>query len=192
MIRIKPIAPYSKMMVSSSRVRIRPYKMSDLPLLKAAKAKLLEPQNRFDGEFPVFKDLSRDGFKDRLKKYRRRAKELEHFVFGIFLRENNDHLGDVDIYIINGELRWANLGYQVHNHCWNKGYASEASRLALGLSFTLLNLLRVEASTDIDNIGARKVAEKAGMVLEGTRKNFFEDIDYVVFAANSIDYPSQQ
>jgi RimJ/RimL family protein N-acetyltransferase len=189
---IKPIAPYSKMIHGSRRLLIRPYRISDRALCKAAKEKLLAPQNKYDGEFPVFKDLSPTGFKERLKKYRRRAKELEHFVFGVFLRENMEHLGDVDIYIINGELRWANLGYQIHNHCWNNGYASEASRLALELSFNVLNLSRVEASTEIGNIAARKVAIKAGMICEGIRKNFFEDIDYVVFGADSISYTRVQ
>ena len=188
MINIKPLVPYSKMIHSSSQLVIRPYKMSDrLRCIKANKLRL-PLKNKFDGQLPLFKDLSQERFKNRLQHHRRRAKDMEHFIFGIFDAVTSDHYGDVDIYIINGELKWANLGYQIHNHCWGHGYASEASRLVLELSFNVLNLTRVEASTDVDNLAARKVALKAGMIYEGLRLNFFEDTDYTVFGANSISF----
>jgi len=162
--------------------------MSDRKACQKAKDKLLPLQNKFDALFPLFKDLSSSAFKKRLAHHRKRAKALEHFIFAIFHKETDEHFGDVDIYIINDELKWANLGYQIHNHCWNNGYATEASQMVLELSFNILKLNRVEASTEVDNIGARKVAKKAGMVYEGVRLNFFEDLDYAVFGANIIDH----
>ncbi|MBT4791149.1 MAG: GNAT family N-acetyltransferase, partial [Halobacteriovoraceae bacterium] len=127
-----------------------------------------------------------ENFKSKLAGYKERAKDRQHFVFGIFTKRTGEHIGAVDIYIINHEIKWGNLGYQIHNHHWGNGFATEASVITLKLSIKELGLHRVEAATEVRNYAARKVALKAGMVYEGRRKNFFENVDYVVFGANSL------
>lgn len=103
--------------------------MSDLRLCTEAKSKCLPKKNKFDDEAPICRDLSKKTFKSRLMRYRERAQRKEHFVFGIFDKKSGERLGAVDIFIINAEIKWGNLGYQVHNHCWKKGFASEACNL---------------------------------------------------------------
>lgn len=60
------------------------------------------------------------------------------------------------------------LGYRLRQSAWGKGYATEGSRALIRKGFTELGVRRVYASTYEDNIGSRRVMEKAGLKLERT------------------------
>jgi RimJ/RimL family protein N-acetyltransferase len=60
------------------------------------------------------------------------------------------------------------LGYRLHRAAWGKGYATEGSRALIRKGFTELGVRRVIASTYEENIGSRRVMEKAGMTLVRT------------------------
>jgi RimJ/RimL family protein N-acetyltransferase len=60
------------------------------------------------------------------------------------------------------------LGYRLRKSAWGKGYATEASRALIRKGFTELGVQRVVASTYQDNVGSRRVMEKAGMTLVRT------------------------
>ena len=96
--------------------------------------------------------------------------------------------------MINSQLRWANLGYNIQNQYRNQGYATEASKLGLKIAFEVLNFHRLEAAAELRNKPSQKVALKAGLKREGVRKKFFPDnggTDMVVFAQNAIDYKNK-
>lgn len=57
------------------------------------------------------------------------------------------------------------LGYRLRKAAWGKGYGTEGSRALIRKGFTELGVRRVVASTYQDNIGSRRVMEKAGMTL---------------------------
>ena len=114
-----------------------------------------------------------------------------HFVFGVFDNKSNAHVGRVTLMLINKQLQWANLGYQVHQRYRSKGYATEATIALLTFGFEVLQFHRIESATKLDNVAATKVAQRAGMAFEGVRRNFFpdrSDSDMSVFAANAIDF----
>lgn len=117
-----------------------------------------------------------------------------NFVFGIFDRVTGACLGTLDLYVLNRTLRWANLGYQIHNNHWGKGIASEAAALALKLAFGPLDFHRVEASCELDNRASARVALRAGMIAEGIRRNFFSHgggTDVRVLGISAIDFKSK-
>ncbi len=60
------------------------------------------------------------------------------------------------------------LGYRLHKAAWGKGYGTEGSRALIRKGFTELGVRRVVASTYQDNLGSRRVMEKAGMTLVRT------------------------
>ncbi len=62
----------------------------------------------------------------------------------------------------------AELGYRLRKTAWGKGYGTEVSRALISKGFTELGVRRVVASTYEDNIGSRRVKEKAGMTLVRT------------------------
>ena len=57
------------------------------------------------------------------------------------------------------------LGYRLRSAAWGKGYATEGARALIRKGFTELGVRRVVATTYQDNIGSRRVMEKAGMTL---------------------------
>jgi RimJ/RimL family protein N-acetyltransferase len=55
-----------------------------------------------------------------------------------------------------------------------KGYCTEASNIMVDYLFLSKNIERIQAQTDVRNVGSQKVLEKAGFKMEGTiRKAFF-------------------
>ncbi len=62
----------------------------------------------------------------------------------------------------------AELGYRLRKTAWGKGYGTEVSRALISKGFAELSVRRVVASTYEDNIGSRRVMEKAGMTLVRT------------------------
>lgn len=55
------------------------------------------------------------------------------------------------------------LGYRLRRVAWGKGYGTEGTRALIRKAFTALGARRVVASTYQDNVGSRRVMEKAGM-----------------------------
>jgi RimJ/RimL family protein N-acetyltransferase len=60
------------------------------------------------------------------------------------------------------------LGYRLRRMAWGKGYATEGARALIRRGFTQQGVRRVIATTYQDNIGSRRVMEKAGMTLVRT------------------------
>lgn len=60
------------------------------------------------------------------------------------------------------------LGYRLRKSAWGKGYGTEGARALIRKGFTELGVRRVCATTYQDNIGSRRVMEKAGMTLVRT------------------------
>src|SRR6185312_4258697 len=67
--------------------------------------------------------------------------------------------------------RYANLGYCVRTSRTRQGLAARATRLAARYGFETLGLTRIEIVANPDNLGSRRVAEKAGARLEAIVRN---------------------
>jgi RimJ/RimL family protein N-acetyltransferase len=65
----------------------------------------------------------------------------------------------------DGDPEEVELGYRLRRAAWGKGYATEGARALIRKGFTELGVRRVVATTYQDNIGSRRVMEKAGMTL---------------------------
>jgi len=63
--------------------------------------------------------------------------------------------------------RRAELGYWIRTSQTRKGYATQASKLALKFAFDVLQLNRIEIIIDTMNTNSQKVAEKLGAKKEG-------------------------
>jgi RimJ/RimL family protein N-acetyltransferase len=147
--------------------------------------------DRFDEPVRAATETDRAKFRERVLKYKRNAKDAVHFVFGIFERRSGEFIGQIDFFLINKHLAWANLGYNIHNQYANQGFATEAATLALRHGFEKLKFHRIEAATEVANKASQRVALKAGLLREGKRRKFFPQnggVDMVVFAKNAIDY----
>jgi len=59
------------------------------------------------------------------------------------------------------------FGYHFHADCWNKGFATEASKACLDYGFKKLGFKCILAMTSPINLASRRVLEKIGMHDEG-------------------------
>jgi RimJ/RimL family protein N-acetyltransferase len=68
----------------------------------------------------------------------------------------------------DGDTANIDLGYRLRRTAWNKGYATEGSRVLISLGFTDLGVGRVFAHTMAVNTASRHVLEKCGLTLVRT------------------------
>lgn len=77
---------------------------------------------------------------------------------GVFVRD--------DVYEKSAEL-----GYWLAEEHWGRGVMTEAVRQICREAFDRFDILRIFAEPFADNLGSRRVLEKAGFTCEGTMRN---------------------
>lgn len=92
--------------------------------------------------------------------------------FAVVHKADNKLIGGCGIRINEADWELAEIGYCFNRNYWNKGYASEAASKVIAFGFERLNLHRVFATCDADNIGSASVLAKCGMRKEG---HFLQD-----------------
>ena len=65
----------------------------------------------------------------------------------------------------------AELGYWLAEACWGRGIMTEAVRRICREAFDRFDILRIYAEPFADNLGSRRVLEKAGFTCEGTMRS---------------------
>ena len=157
---------------------------------------LTEYENRLPSQHPYDEgkiDMSictKTWFRDLVMQHEQMAVDDKVYVFGIFKKVDNRHLGFVDFStIMRREFQWARFGYTIHNHFWRQGFGKEAVTAAIELAFEKLQYHRIEAHINLDNQASIKLAESVGMVYECTRKGFiYEDdkwTDHLIYVINA-------
>ena len=92
-------------------------------------------------------------------------------LFGICLKETDEHIGNIKIGPINQVHRYADIGLLIGEKSqWGKGFASEAIGLMCHFGFDVLNLHKLKAGCYEDNIGSAKAFFKNGFEEEGRMK----------------------
>ena len=74
--------------------------------------------------------------------------------------------------IIFGAMRGAHIGYWIDQRFASRGYTTRAVKLLTKFGFDGLKLHRIEINLRPENEASKKVAVKAGYVLEGSRNNY--------------------
>ncbi|MFH1800827.1 MAG: GNAT family N-acetyltransferase [Candidatus Omnitrophota bacterium] len=86
-------------------------------------------------------------------------------IFGIFLKNDERHIGNIKIGNIHSKHKFSDLGVIIgEKTLWGKGFATEAIGLAVQHAFTSLKLHRVFAGIFEGNDGSRKAFLKAGFI----------------------------
>jgi len=100
---------------------------------------------------------------------------LRSISLGIWLRENDSQrlIGQITLGgIIFGAMRGAHIGYWIDQRFASRGYTTRAVKLLTKFAFQTLKLHRLEINLRPENEASKKVAIKAGYVLEGARNNY--------------------
>ncbi len=89
-------------------------------------------------------------------------------LFGIFLIQNGEHIGNIKLGFINQyHLRGQLSLFIGDSNCWRKGYASEAIRAITKWGFDELGLGKIEAGCCEENVASRNVFLNVGYKEEG-------------------------
>lgn len=105
-------------------------------------------------------------------------------LYGIF--DDTSHIGNIAITGLNSIHKWAELTYVVgETKYWGQGVGNFAVSALIEISRQKYQLNKLCAGLAENNIGSRKVLEKNGFILEGTRQKhlFYNDRFY-----NQLDY----
>ena len=74
----------------------------------------------------------------------------------------------------NQNHKIAEIGYVISKDYWGKGLTTEVAKELVKFGFEEMDLVRVQARCDVENIASARVMEKAGMTFEGIiRKGIF-------------------
>lgn len=92
------------------------------------------------------------------------------YRYAIILKHSHDFVGMIDLTLKSAQV--GELGYILSKSHWNKGYTSEAASILVKYGFSTLNLQKIVATCDKNNIGSAKVMEKIGMHFVGAYTRF--------------------
>ena len=84
--------------------------------------------------------------------------------YAVTLKNSNMLIGACDLHIRGNE---AEIGWILHHNYWQQGFGTELGNALLNLGFDELNLHRIIARCDDENIGSSRLMEKIGMRREG-------------------------
>ena len=107
--------------------------------------------------------------KDDLVQYVRYVNnQKQSSLFGLFLKKDNKHIGNIKIDGINDYHLRGTIGLLIGDKSqWGRGYATESIDAVSRYGFDNLNLLKVCAGCYESNIGSKRAFEKVGYKVEG-------------------------
>lgn len=86
-------------------------------------------------------------------------------------------IGNISVVLINEKSEWAELGYCMGYAYWNKGLMPEAAKAVINFLFTEVGVNRIGISHAVKNPASGRVAQKCGLTLEGTKREYFKTAD---------------
>jgi RimJ/RimL family protein N-acetyltransferase len=148
-----------------TRVRLRPWRLNDAPLLLDA---FDESRVRI-GQWMTWiryhtTIADAEAFCHRMQT---RWIEQSGFPFGVWHRETGHLLGGSGLHDIEWRTPTGEIGYWLRDSAIGHGYAEEAVRLQLAFAFDCLGLVRVGLHCDPINVRSRRIPEALGFTLDG-------------------------
>lgn len=150
-------------MIRGEKVCLRPVKRTDLPLLQD---RISDPD--FQGLFNDF-GLKRDRYLEQ--SFEHDGLLSSQYGSLIVTTLEGQFIGEVGYHTVrygpnDGSLHY-NIGISLAPEQRGKGYGVEAQQLLVRYLFQTYPIMRVEASTDVENIAEQRALVKAGFTREG-------------------------
>lgn len=89
-------------------------------------------------------------------------KQGQWLQLALELKESNTMIGDVAFCIKDDDIRQAVIGFTIASNYWKLGFATEALTSLIDYLFEDIQLHRIVADCDVENIGSWKTLEKIG------------------------------
>ena len=104
------------------------------------------------------------------------AQDNKAIRFSIIKTESNEIIGSCGFNSLDFENAKAEIGYDMAKSFWGRGYASEAIYSLLDYAFTSLQMNRIEAKVEPENVNSIKLLQKLNFTFEGTLRQY-ESVD---------------
>ncbi|MCC6735610.1 MAG: GNAT family N-acetyltransferase [Bauldia sp.] len=138
-------------------------------LLRAESRKFLAP---WEPIWPA-DELSRLGYRRRIKRYQREMREGSGYPFFVFAPDGLALLGGLTLsQIQRGVTQSGALGYWMGERHAGRGYMSDAVRTLIAYAFDTLRLHRIEAACLSHNAASIRLLEKVGFSREGYARSY--------------------
>lgn len=151
---IDPLAPFELVTV---RLRLRDYGPDDLQAVHAVAGDPVVVEHLPFGPNTL---ADSEAFLRRTGESAR-AQPRRTFEVALTDRSSGELVGGIRLGIQSDLHRDASLGYILRRDLWGQGLMTEAACALVDFGFTHLNLHRIWATCAVDNIGSRRVLEKA-------------------------------
>ena len=100
-----------------------------------------------------------------------KKKSKNEFLYGIYIKKNKEHIGNIKLGPINYIHKFADISYFIGNKdMWCKNYTSLAIKKIIKIA-KKKGLKKLQAGLLEMNIGSKRVLEKNNFKLEGTLKS---------------------
>lgn len=120
-------------------------------------------------------ETSRGSFRYKLRRYVEDARDDKAYAMFVFREDDDVLVGGVTLSNVRrGVAQTASLGYWAGETFAGKGYTTAAVCTVVRYAFDDLELHRVEAACQPDNIASRRVLEKAGFTQEGAARAYLK------------------
>ncbi len=96
-----------------------------------------------------------------------REQPRKNYELAIVLKDDRGLIGGCGIHVSDPTNREGWIGYCLSRHHWRQGYATEAAKALLRFGFDQLNLHRIFALFNPENLASAHVLKKVGMQQEG-------------------------
>ncbi|MES1025588.1 GNAT family protein [Gloeocapsa sp. BRSZ] len=172
--------------IETERLILRPQKSSDYEAWYAGFSGRLPQQSKYDEGQISLEGCNLAWFSSLCDRHQEQALSDYAYIFGVYLKQTHQHLGNVDLSTIyREEKQWANLGYSIHNQYWRQGFGKEAVKAALIAGFKDLEYHRIEAAINLDNHPSIALAESVGLKKECVRRGFYYEneqwVDHLIY-----------
>jgi [ribosomal protein S5]-alanine N-acetyltransferase len=129
-----------------------------------------------DPEVTRFLDARNISREDAIDHWRRGQAGNAWYMYAICATDDSRHIGNLKI----GPIHWRHMISDMvtvigDRSAWKQGRARNAIRLGIGIAFNDLNIRKLSASIDSDNIGSVKAYTGAGFQIETELKDQFMD-----------------
>ncbi|WP_456273312.1 GNAT family N-acetyltransferase [Bacillus sp. AK031] len=143
---------YLREFIESDWVGVHNYASQDI----VSKYQVWEPNSKEDSKEFVNQILI-----DKSKSPRTR------YVYAIILKETDEMIGAGESNVRDSLNKSGDVAYIINPKYWGKGLATDVAKILIRFGFEDLNLHRIFAYCNPENLGSKKVLEKAGLTQEG-------------------------
>jgi RimJ/RimL family protein N-acetyltransferase len=150
------------LILESQRLIYRPFELSDAQALfemdsnpNVHKYLWQKPTLDIDESIQIIEMLQKQYKENGIGRFATILKETGEFVGWTGIKFVNDH-------IENGNTNFYDYGYRLNEKHWNKGFASEATKIWLDYGFKEMNINEMNAYTHAENGASNHILSKSG------------------------------